>query len=49
MISTDAATEAMGELLALTAGGNLPEVVDGSATVVLTPPGPRTWSPTTSA
>ena len=39
MISTDAATEAMGELLALTAGGTLPEVVDGTATVR------ATWSP----
>ena len=39
VISTDAATEAMGELLALTAGGTLPEVVDGTATVR------ATWSP----
>jgi fatty acid synthase len=31
VISTEAATEAMGALLALTAGGSLPEVTDGSA------------------
>ncbi len=39
VISTDAATEAMGELLALTAGGTLPEVIDGTATAR------ATWSP----
>ncbi|MCW2760621.1 MAG: putative fatty acid synthase, partial [Marmoricola sp.] len=39
VISEDAAAEAMGALLALTAGGTLPEVVDGTAVVDLT------WSP----
>lgn len=39
VISEDAAAEAMGALLALTAGGTLPEVVDGSATLT------TTWSP----
>ncbi len=33
VISEDAAAEAMGSLLALTAGGNLPETADGSATL----------------
>ena len=40
VISDDAATEAMGALLALTAGGTLPEVVDGTAET--TAPGPPT-------
>ena len=44
----ESATEAMGALLALTAGGTLPEVVDGTA-VVTRRLVRRRWSPTTSA
>ncbi len=40
VISQDAASEAMGALLGLTAGGSLPEVVDGTAVVH------ADWSPT---
>ncbi|MEO7942392.1 MAG: fatty acid synthase subunit beta domain-containing protein, partial [Marmoricola sp.] len=39
VISEDAAAEAMGALLSLTAGGTLPEVVDGTAVLDVT------WSP----
>ena len=39
VISDDAASSAMGELLALTAGGHMPEVVDGTAVMT------ATWSP----